>query len=306
MKKIIIFSVFVSISVTNMFSQTIDCQYLNPKCVDDAYNYIRFGSSSEYYAGLMHNFNNSAYGDGDDFSIFTYGDRDITLRPGNGNVILFPSTGGKVGIGTTNPSAKLHVQGGAFFNLGEGLHLLGEGSYYGTDLDARIFRMIDANGTNAVVDGGITFESYTSTDKVSKDILTLRGNGNVGIGTTNPSATLTVKGNILASKIEVKSDSEIPASDYVFNEDYNLRSLSEVEQFVKENKHLPEVPSATEFKKNGYSIGEMDDILLRKVEELTLYIIEMNSQLKIVQIENDRLMNEISSLKAEMQKLDPK
>jgi hypothetical protein len=173
---------------------------------------------------------------------------------------------------------------------------LGERSYYGTDLDARIVRMIDKNGSNALVDGGLTFESYTSTDKVSNDILTLRGNGNVGIGTTNPSATLTVKGNILASKIEVKNDSEIPSSDYVFYEDYNLRSLSEVEQFVKENKHLPEVPSAAEFRENGYSVGEMDDILLRKVEELTLYMIDMKKSLDEKDAQIEELQQKISQI----------
>jgi hypothetical protein len=104
--------------------------------------------------------------------------------------------------------------------------------------------------------------------------------GNVGIGTTNPSAKLTVKGDILASKVEIKNDSEIPASDYVFDQGYNLRSLQEVEQFVKTNRHLPEVPSAEEFKENGYSVGEMDDILLRKVEELTLYIIEQQKTIE--------------------------
>ncbi len=102
--------------------------------------------------------------------------------------------------------------------------------------------------------------------------------GDMGIGTTSPSAKLTVKGDILATKVQIVSDDEIPASDYVFEPGYNLRSLSEVEQFIKTNKHLPEVPSATEFKENGYSVGEMDDILLRKVEELTLYIIELKKE----------------------------
>jgi len=56
--------------------------------------------------------------------------------------------------------------------------------------------------------------------------------------------------------------------------------LSEVKQFILENKHLPEVPSAAEFKENGYNIGEMDDLLLRKVEELTLHIIRLEEEIK--------------------------
>jgi hypothetical protein len=110
--------------------------------------------------------------------------------------------------------------------------------------------------------------------------------GNIGIGTTLPSEKLTVKGTILATKVQIVNDSEIPASDYVFEEDYELRTLEEVEAFVKENKHLPEVPSATEFKENGYSVGEMDDILLRKVEELTLYIIELKKEIEELKEKN--------------------
>ncbi len=113
--------------------------------------------------------------------------------------------------------------------------------------------------------------------------------GKIGIGTTAPTAKLTVKGDILATKVQIVSDDEIPASDYVFEPGYNLRSLSEVEQFVKTNKHLPEVPSATEFKENGYSVGEMDDILLRKVEELTLYTIEQQKELN----EKDQIIRDL-------------
>ena len=185
---------------------------------------------------------------------------------------------GNIGIGTTSPQAKLHVNGDVYFNLGEGLQIFGDNNYYGTNLDARIIRIIDGNDTGGNADGGVTFESYTSTDAISKGILTIRGNGNVGIGTTAPTQALTVKGTVLASKVQIVSDSEIPASDYVFNKDYNLPSLKDVEQFVNENKHLPEVPSAIEFKENGYSVGQMDDILLKKVEELTLYVIDLKKE----------------------------
>ncbi len=82
----------------------------------------------------------------------------------------------------------------------------------------------------------------------SNDVIFNSG-GNVGIGTTSPSAKLDVNGNIRAERIDVVSD--VPASDYVFDQGYNLRSLPEVEQYVKTNKHLPEVPSATEFKETA-------------------------------------------------------
>jgi hypothetical protein len=123
--------------------------------------------------------------------------------------------------------------------------------------------------------------------------------GKVGIGTTNPSAKLDVNGNIRAERIDVISD--VPASDYVFDQGYNLRSLPEVEQFVKTNKHLPEVPSAKEFKENGYSVGEMDDILLRKVEELTLYVIEQNKKLENKNEIIDALVQNVEILKKQVE-----
>jgi hypothetical protein len=122
------------------------------------------------------------------------------------------------------------------------------------------------------------------------DVVLVNGGGNVGIGTTNADCKLTVKGKIKAEEIVVVAD--VPKSDYVFEEEYKLRTLEEVEQFVKTNKHLPEVPSATEFKENGYSIGEMDDILLRKVEELTLYMIAQEKRIQKLEEENDKLRGE--------------
>ena len=99
---------------------------------------------------------------------------------------------------------------------------------------------------------------------------------------------LMVNGGILCEKVKVIVD--VPNSDHVFESDYDLRSLEEVEQFVKENKHLPEIPSAAEFQENGYSIGEMDDLLLRKVEELTLYTIQLKKELDEVKRVNSELV----------------
>jgi hypothetical protein len=107
--------------------------------------------------------------------------------------------------------------------------------------------------------------------------------GKVGIGTTNPTTALTVNGKILAEEFEIITD--VPASDYVFESNYKLRTLQEIETFVAQHKHLPEVPSAQEFKENGYKVGQMDDLLLRKVEELTLYAIELNKQVEALKAE---------------------
>ncbi|GAA4779392.1 hypothetical protein GCM10023231_02700 [Olivibacter ginsenosidimutans] len=106
------------------------------------------------------------------------------------------------------------------------------------------------------------------------------GTGNVGIGTTHAVAKLTVNGNILAREIKVKTDITVP--DYVFEKDYQLPSLTEVEAYVKEHKHLPEIPSAREIGEEGLDVAKMNLLLLKKVEELMLIVIEQQKELNII------------------------
>lgn len=102
-------------------------------------------------------------------------------------------------------------------------------------------------------------------------------NQNVGIGTTNATSPLTVAGKIDCREVKVFMGA---GADFVFNEDYPIKSLEEVEAFVKQNKHLPEIAPAAEMEANGLELGEMNIKLLQKVEELTLYLIELNKENK--------------------------
>jgi len=106
-------------------------------------------------------------------------------------------------------------------------------------------------------------------------------NGNVSIGTTNPQGyKLAVAGSMIAESIKVKLQGAWP--DYVFHDKYNLPSLNQVENFIKLNKHLPEIPSEAEIEKNGQNLGEMNSKLLKKVEELTLYLINQQKEIEVL------------------------
>ncbi|AUP80557.1 hypothetical protein [Flavivirga eckloniae] len=124
--------------------------------------------------------------------------------------------------------------------------------------------------------------------------LLIKENGNIGIGTNNPGSwKLAVNGNIRAKEIKV----ETGWSDFVFFKDYKLPTLEEVESHIKEKGHLKDIPSAKEVEKNGIYLGEMDSKLLQKIEELTLYTIEQEKQLKTQDKEIQVLKKEIESLK---------
>lgn len=114
--------------------------------------------------------------------------------------------------------------------------------------------------------------------------------GKLGVGSQNPDEKLTVNGTVHAK--EVKVDLSIPA-DYVFQKyytgtstlkhNYSMPTLEEVEAYTKANHHLPEVPSAQEIKDNGLHLKQMTNILLQKIEELTLYTIEQEKRIKALE-----------------------
>jgi hypothetical protein len=105
--------------------------------------------------------------------------------------------------------------------------------------------------------------------------------GNVGIGTTSPDEKLTVNGKIHAKEVIV--DLSIPAPDYVFDDEYKLRPMSELENFVIKNSHLPDIPPAKEMEENGIDLSLINMMLLKRIEELTLYIIDQEKRIKSIE-----------------------
>jgi hypothetical protein len=132
----------------------------------------------------------------------------------------------------------------------------------------------DIGGTSA----GIGTFSYTNMRifcNSSSRIFVAAATGNVGIGTDNPTYKLSVLGNIRCTEVVV----ETGWADYVFDKNYKLNSLDEVETFIQQNKHLPNIPSAKEVGEKGLSLGDTQKKMMEKIEELTLYIIQQQKEI---------------------------
>ncbi|WP_234859281.1 tail fiber protein [Aquimarina aquimarini] len=205
---------------------------------------------------------------------------------------------GKLGIGTTNPSAKLEIKGS-----GDGTEIL----KLSTERPW-VFKQEGTGPASSLVLQELSGNKYFKIKSYdNNDVYWIQSSsgdgyfkGKLGIGTTSPDMKLTVNGNIHAE--EVKIDLNIPAPDYVFKEDYNLRSIEEVATFIKENSHLPEIPSAKEFEQNGVMQAEMDMSLLKKIEELTLYTIQQEKKIQKLERENEELKS-LSDRLTEIEKL---
>jgi hypothetical protein len=203
---------------------------------------------------------------------------------------VFPSSG-SVGIGTISPA----IEELEIYDASDaaGIIVQRQGGVYGKLLAGTLGAgfLFSQNGLFAIGPSS----NISSSSAVESAIFTVYGNlhpvypGQTVLGSWTPgdNSKLSVNGRIRSEEVKVVAD--ITAPDYVFKEDYNLRSLEEVKSFIKEHGHLPEIPSAKEFKENGILIGQMSFDLLKKIEELTLYILELKE-------ENSKLLHRIELL----------
>lgn len=206
---------------------------------------------------------------------------------------------GKVGIGTTSPTlANLVVYGNQgiaidgnnaasqlnFYNSGTVLGSIGKGNYAVTSADQ--------TGVSMYSVGAMSFASGGQSERMR-----IASNGKVGIGTDNPDELLSVKGTIHSQEVKVDLAGW---SDYVFKPTYKLPSLSSIKTYIDKNQHLPEVPSEEEMMKNGLKVGEMNKLMMKKVEELTLYLIEKDKQMEEQRIINRSLQAQLNQIKKQI------
>jgi hypothetical protein len=258
----------------------------------------------------------------------------------NGANIWYAPSGVNVGIGTSSPSVKLQVNNGnlslirndstppvlsigSFYGSGWAPSLLDLGRYGSSGSvtpDNSAIAGVRFAGVNTaggwyegasigVVGGTNTANGFpTSMYFVTSNgdsaggqyRLWINSNGNIGIGTTSPSHLLHVAGTIGAKEVIVSTT----GADYVFSPDYRLAPLAEVAAYIRTNRHLPEIPSETEVKENGVSVGNMQTKLLAKVEELTLHAIQAEERNNELEKQNRELRSVIAAVQERLAKLE--
>ena len=215
---------------------------------------------------------------------------------------------GKVGIGNSMPNATLDVNGnvimaGSTANLDNrnggvplsflentGKMMIG----WNRTQSAGETDFISNQGGGSV--GGFAFYNHSNTG-TENQLMWLTGDGRLILGSSASNIgnnKLAVGGGVIAEAVTVKLQANWP--DYVFKKDYQLPSLQEVKTYIDQNQHLPEVPSAEQIAKEGLNLGEMNKLLMKKVEELTLYLIDEHKKNKGQQEQIDQLKKEIQLL----------
>ena len=239
-----------------------------------------------------------------------------------GSVKMSINQNGNVGIGTTTAKAQLHlfganqttsalstsiVSGGALYvqdsggspgNGGSLIFGVGQGAFAG-------IKSLLINGDGNSI-GDLAFSTRNgATDATLTERMRILAGGNIAIGTSDPKGyKLAVNGSVIATSVTVKLNSAWP--DYVFQRDYQLPSLQEVKAYIDQNQHLPEIPSEQQIAKEGLNLGEMNKLLMKKVEELTLYLIEKDNELKEQKVQVTVQQQKIQSQEIRINDLDKK
>ncbi|MFV1883186.1 MAG: hypothetical protein ACMZ7B_01655 [Balneola sp.] len=222
-----------------------------------------------------------------------------------------------IGIGSSYPEADLHIKessiGAPSLLIQRKGYVGGSGGEAGAELGTILFKNDHTNNYGAMIKGVISpsgwadnaaLDFYVSRNNSYNMVMRIDSDENVGIGVTDPAHKLDVSGTIHSEEVIV--DLNVEGPDYVFEEDYALPSLSEIEAFIKANKHLPEIPSAKEMEENGIILGEMNMLLLKKIEELTLHAIAQEKAKDKQQSINEEQRELINQLLKRVEQLEKK
>lgn len=196
---------------------------------------------------------------------------------------------GRIGIGTSAPAIKFHVLGS-----GEILRVDGTDPQIGLAQAGVLKGVLRLGGNDIVIGSPASNDTGRVVFRINGgDRMMLHPDGRVSIGTAFPATgySLSVNGKIISSEVKVQLQANWP--DYVFENSYSRPTLSQLEAFVSTKKHLPGIPTASVVKNEGIELGEMNRKLLEKIEELTLYLIEINKRLESVEKENKQLRSSI-------------
>jgi hypothetical protein len=214
----------------------------------------------------------------------------LDMSYGTTTAMTFNSQGG-VGVGTLAPAFKFHVRGSNPNTEGMALGTTSTGNFALTSADGAAYGLFaGVSGT-----GRAWLQAGRYDTETPYDIVLQSSGGNVLIGKfsqANTSYRLDVNGKVRSNEIVVNAD----GADFVFDDGYALRDLAEVERYLTENNHLPDIESAEEMQKNGLELGKMDMKLLQKIEELTLYMIALKKEMNEVKSENQKLKNRVADL----------
>ncbi|WP_348621522.1 hypothetical protein [Pedobacter lusitanus] len=233
-----------------------------------------------------------------------------TVNNSNKINALSITPGGNVGVGTTTPSGALEISGQS---NGDQL-IISRNVLAGGEGPGITFKNIINNSTiekiggieSQLKSGGVgavsgSLNLFTLNNSVKVDAISVAPNGDVGIGTADTRGyKLAINGNIRSKEIMVET-SNWP--DYVFESDYPLISLTELKNYIDHNKHLPDLPSAQEVTKNGINLGEIVKVQTKKIEELTLHLIEKDKQFDSLRRDNQSQQAQINELKDQLSKL---
>jgi hypothetical protein len=233
---------------------------------------------------------------------------------GGGYRMFIQGSTGNTGFGTLTPLFKMHVNDGGLMISGStpgfgGPQLIFSDNATSTPNGRWAIEYLTADPSRPSMGGLHFWKPFPDAGGAGNYSMFLKDDGKIGMGVTDdnthgsycatafPSGyRLYVNGGILTTKVKVANYCSANWADYVFADDYHLKPLSEVEAYINANNHLPNIPSAQAIEDEGLDLAEIASKQMEKIEELTLYLIQMEKDLKQLKAENAIMKAQVQSV----------